>query len=69
MTGTASYLAGAGDKLDTASLVQKIDQDISAYEIVGDHEASADYRRHIAAVLARRAVVDAWRAAGRETAS
>lgn len=66
---TASHIAGMSDPLDPGELRPLITEEIAKLDVAGDGEASAEYRRHIAAVVTLRAVVAAWRASGREVKS
>jgi len=65
---TEAYIAAAGDTLGVETLQRAIADDIDGLEVSDDGEASAAYRRHIASVVTRRAVVEAAEAAGREIA-
>ncbi|QRG04797.1 xanthine dehydrogenase family protein subunit M [Xanthobacter dioxanivorans] len=53
-----------GATLDAARLDEAVDALRAAITPTGDLNASADYRRHLAGVLARRALKDAWTRAG-----
>lgn len=66
---TASHIAGASEVLNAQVLRQMITEEIAKLDVTGDGEASAEYRRHIAAVVSLRAVIAAWRASGREVKS
>jgi len=63
---TEAFVASTDGGLELETLGRVIAEDIEALEVNGDGDASADYRRHIAEVMTRRAVVAAAEAAGRD---
>ena len=58
-----------GREIDAALIGRAIEALRAELEPSSDLNASADYRRHLAGVLARRAIADAWARAKKDTAA
>lgn len=58
-----------GREIDAALIAQAIEALRAELEPNSDLNASADYRRHLAGVLVRRAITDAWARARKDTAA
>lgn len=66
LTAAGAAIAAASGPLDLARIAAAARQDIAGLDILDDAEAGADYRRHIAGVVAGRAIAAAAEAAGRK---
>jgi len=69
LPNTESTISNSGDAIDLDKLRKAIAEDIAVLDVSGDGDASAEYRRHIASIVTRRAVVAATDAARREVRS
>jgi CO/xanthine dehydrogenase FAD-binding subunit len=66
---TEAFIAESSGPLDGDPLREAIAADVAMLDVIGDGDASAEYRRHIAAVVARRAILGAAEAAFGEVPS
>jgi carbon-monoxide dehydrogenase medium subunit len=67
--GDSAFLSKAADRLvdtkgEPADLASASHEAASSLDIIGDIHAPAEYRRHLAAVAARRAIAEAYERAG-----
>jgi carbon-monoxide dehydrogenase medium subunit len=53
---TEALLASDPDVLNDGAVREAVARDIAALDVAGDEDASADYRRHLAETVARRAI-------------
>jgi carbon-monoxide dehydrogenase medium subunit len=59
LPATEAIIDGFEGKIDKSALETALHKEMDVFEIADDVDASADYRRHIACVLAMRAITDA----------
>lgn len=59
LPATEAIIGGFEGKIDKSALETALREEIDAFVVADDVDASADYRRHIACVMAMRAIMDA----------